>query len=325
MGGDLGPRAVFLACEMALLEFPFLKIIAFGTLEAESLLPPSLKNHVGFLWVLTPEAISANLKPTEILRKRQSSMWQAVQLLASGGADACVSGGNTGALMVCGKRQLGMLPGIERPAICQQWPTRTGHTWVLDLGANLDVTAPLLAQFARMGAVLAGGENPKVALLNIGIEDNKGGSRLSEAAALISQEPQMRYLGFIEANHLLDGDVDVVVTDGFAGNVALKASEGAALFLVEQLKAAFLATWYGRLIGQLAKPVLLKWRTQFDPGRYNGASFLGLSKTLIKSHGSADASAFLSAIRVAVEQTELSLPALMAARFAGTTPINDRE
>ena len=209
-----------------------------------------------------------------------------------------------------------MIEGIERPAICQRWPTRKGLTYMLDLGANIEVSPEQLLQFARMGGVLTGEACPKVAVLNIGTEDNKGGAILSKAAELIGADKQLNFVGFIEANHLLDGDVNVIVTDGFTGNIALKASEGAAVFLVEQLKNAFLGTWYGKLIGQLAKPVLLKWRTQFDPGRYNGASFLGLSKPLIKSHGGADASAIYSAIKVAVEQTESRLPELLAARFS---------
>lgn len=315
MGGDLGPHAVFSACERALQDFPFLEISAFGTAQAAAFIPLSLQNNARFDWQPAHETFSAELKPTEILRYKQSSLWLAVAHLAAEKADACVSGGSTGALMVAGKRLLGMVPGIDRPAICQRWPTRKGQTHMLDLGANLDASPELLLQFAQMGSVLSEIARPKVALLNIGTESNKGGSLLAQAAALIGQDEELAFAGFIEANHLLDGDVDIVVTDGFSGNVALKASEGAAIFLIEQLKAAFLGSWYGKLVGQLAKPVLLKWRTQFDPSRYNGATFLGLSKPLIKSHGSADAQAFYNAIRVAVEQTEHKLPALLAARF----------
>ena len=315
MGGDLGPHAVFSACEKALLDFPFLEISAFGTAQATECIPLSLQENARFDWQQAHETFSAELKPTDILRHKQSSLWLAVEHLALEKADACVSGGSTGALMVAGKRLLGMVPGIDRPAICQRWPTRKGQTYMLDLGANLDVSPELLLQFAQMGSVLSEVAKPKVALLNIGTESNKGGSLLAQAAALIGQDEALLFAGFIEANHLLDGDVDIVVTDGFTGNVALKASEGAAMFLIEQLKAAFMGSWYGKLVGQLAKPVLLKWRTQFDPGRYNGASFLGLSRPLIKSHGSADAQAFYNAIRVAVAQTEHKLPALLAARF----------
>ncbi len=315
MGGDLGPRAVFHACEKALNTFPFLEILAFGTAEAASLLPAALVQHARMRWYEAATAIDPGIKPTEVLRRQDSSLWLAVQSLSEGRADACVSGGNTGALMVAGKRLLGMLPGIERPAICQQWPTRKGRTWVLDLGANIEASPSLLVQFARMGALLAGEAKPRVALLNIGTEPNKGGDLLSQTADLLAAESAMHYTGYIEASQLLNGDVDVVVTDGFTGNIALKASEGAAVFLVEQLRAAFSATWYGKLVGQLAKPVLLKWRTQFDPARYNGASFLGLSRPLIKSHGSADGDAIFNAIAVAVAQTEHRLPELLAAQF----------
>lgn len=319
MGGDLGPRAVFHACEKALHIHPSLELLLFGTPDAEHYFKPSLAQHPRCQWFSAETEIAPSLKPTEVLRHRSSSMWLAVQALADGRAQACVSGGNTGALMVAGKRLLGMVPGIERPAICQQWPTRRGRTWVLDLGANLEVSPALLVQFARMGAVLAGSNSPRVALLNIGTEANKGGDLLSNAAAQLAQESAITYAGYVEASHLLDGDVDVVVTDGFTGNVALKASEGAAVFLVEQLRAAFTASWYGKLVGQLAKPVLLKWRKQFDPARYNGASFLGLARPLIKSHGSADSSAFLNAIDVAVQQAQQDLPGQLAVRFAADT------
>lgn len=316
MGGDLGPRAVFHACEKALARFPSLELLLVGTANALSQLPSSLQAHERCSWQTAGSEIAPSLKPTEVLRRRDSSMWLAVQTLSEGKAQACVSGGNTGALMVAGKRLLGMLPGIERPAICQRWPTRQGQTWVLDLGANIDASPTLLRQFARMGAVVSASGKPRVALLNIGTEENKGGELLSGAAALLRQERKLEYVGFLEPNHLLDGSVDVVVTDGFTGNVALKASEGAAVFLVEQLRAAFSATWYGKLVGQLAKPVLLKWRKKFDPARYNGASFLGLSKPLIKSHGSADSAAFYNAIVVAIQQAEQGLPARLVASIA---------
>ncbi|UTA49655.1 phosphate acyltransferase PlsX [Simiduia sp. 21SJ11W-1] len=315
MGGDLGPRAVFLACEKALSRFPSLELLLVGTSHGQSLLPANLRTHTRCDWLMADAEISPALKPTEVLRQRKSSMWLAVESLALGHSVACVSGGNTGALMVAGKRLLGMLPGVERPAICQRWPTRQGQTWVLDLGANIEASPLLLVQFARMGAVVSGAASPRVALLNIGTEPNKGGELLSGAAKLLGELQSLQYAGFIEPNHMLDGNVDVVVTDGFTGNIALKASEGAAVFLVEQLRAAFSATWYGKLVGQLAKPVLLKWRKKFDPARYNGASFLGLTRPLIKSHGSADSAAFFNAICVAIQQAEQGLPAKLVANL----------
>ena len=180
MGGDLGPHAVFSACERALQDFPFLEISAFGTAQAAAFIPLSLQNNARFDWQPAHETFSAELKPTEILRYKQSSLWLAVAHLAAEKADACVSGGSTGALMVAGKRLLGMVPGIDRPAICQRWPTRKGQTHMLDLGANLDASPELLLQFAQMGSVLSEIARPKVALLNIGTESNKGGSLLAQ-------------------------------------------------------------------------------------------------------------------------------------------------
>lgn len=316
MGGDLGPRAVFRACEISLDRFPHLHLTLFFAADALTHLPVSLNSHERVQLVPDCEALDPNLKPTDILRHKNASLWRAVEAVQRQQADACVSAGNTGALMVAGKRLLGMLPGIERPAICQRWPTRKGHTLVLDLGANVEVSPAQLCQFARMACVLSPAPDPAVALLNIGLEANKGGSAIQAAADALSQAQQFRYVGFIEANQLLDGDVDVVVTDGFTGNVALKASEGAALFLVEQLKAAFTSSWYGKLVGQLAKPVLLKWRTRFDPARYNGASFLGLSGQLVKSHGAADATSFANAVSVAVEQAERGFNTALARHFS---------
>lgn len=316
MGGDLGPRAVFRACEISLAQHPHLHITLFLAPEAVPLLSDPLRGHERLHQIPDCSAFESDLKPTDILRHKNASLWRAVESVKLGQTDACVSAGNTGALMVAGKRLLGMLPGIERPAICQRWPTRKGHTLVLDLGANVDATPAQLCQFARMASVLSPAPAPSVVLLNIGLEANKGGEAIRAAAEALSREPKIHYRGFIEANQILDGDVDVVVTDGFTGNVALKASEGAALFLIEQLRAAFTSTWYGKLVGQLAKPVLLKWRTRFDPARYNGASFLGLSGQLIKSHGSADAAAFANAISVAIAQAECGFSAVLAQHFS---------
>lgn len=316
MGGDLGPRAAFCACEIALSANPALSILLSATDTALAQLPGSLKHHSRLELLVAREAFGPELKPTEILRHKQSSLWLAVQSVAEARVAACVSAGNTGALMVAGKKLLGMLPGIERPAICQRWPTYKGHTLVLDMGANVEVTARQIGQFARMGSVMSPVAQARVALLNIGTEINKGGELIRARAEQLRQLPFINYVGFIEPDQIVSGDVEVVVTDGFTGNVALKASEGAARFLTDQLRAAFGASWYGRIVGQLAKPVLLKWRTRFDPDRYNGASFLGLAGQLVKSHGSADAKAFAHAIAVAAEQADSGLAAALAAHFS---------
>lgn len=234
--------------------------------------------------------------------KKDSSMRVAINLIKDGEADAAVSAGNTGALMATGRFVLRMLPGIDRPAICTAIPAVNGHTYMLDLGANIDSSAQHLYQFAVMGTELVraidGNQNPRLGLLNIGQEDMKGNEQVKAAHDLI-KGGDFNYIGFVEGGDVYHGDVDVIVCDGFVGNVALKSSEGVAKMLSEELKNSYTKNLYTKLAALVSLPVLREFRHRFDHRRYNGASFLGLKGIVIKSHGSADRVAFANAINIA--------------------------
>jgi glycerol-3-phosphate acyltransferase PlsX len=235
----------------------------------------------------------------------------AINLVKQGEADACVSAGNTGALMATARFVLKTLPGIDRPAICTAIPSVHGHTHVLDLGANVDSKAEHLLQFAVMGSVLVtavdGIEAPRVGLLNIGEEDIKGNEQVKEAATLLSASG-LNYIGFVEGDSIFLEDVDVVVCDGFVGNVALKTTEGVARLIRHFLTAEFQRNLLTRLAGVAAWPVLRGFSHKIDPRRYNGASLLGLQGIAIKSHGGADALAFANAIQIAVLEVAKAVP-----------------
>ncbi|AHE98165.1 phosphate acyltransferase PlsX [Thioalkalivibrio paradoxus] len=250
--------------------------------------------------------------PAVALRnKKDSSMRRAIDLVKQGGAQACVSAGNTGALMATARYVLKTLAGIDRPAIATALPSLFGHTHMLDLGANVDVEAAHLYQFAVMGSVLVTAidrnETPRVGLLNIGSEAIKGNDRVREAAHLLERS-SLNYIGFVEGNDVYCSDVDVVVCDGFVGNVALKTSEGVARMISENIRSEFKRSWLTRLRGLAALPVLNRFRSRIDPRHYNGASLLGLQGIVIKSHGGADALAFQNAIRIARKEAEANVP-----------------
>jgi glycerol-3-phosphate acyltransferase PlsX len=249
---------------------------------------------------------------TALRRQQDSSMWQALSLVQSGGADACVSAGNTGALMAMSKYLLKTFPGIDRPAICKSMPVALGRSYMLDLGANLSCTPEQLHQFALMGSVLAAsagaGAKPRVALLNVGVESGKGTRTIQAADALISADERLNYAGFIEANAIYRGDVEVIVCDGFAGNVALKASEGVAQLIAQKVTASFSRHWYYRLLSLSLRPLLRNLQRELNPDSYNGACFLGLRHVVVKSHGGADANGFGQALMVAQEQVQQDVP-----------------
>ena len=252
------------------------------------------------------EIVGMDEQPALALRsKKDSSIRIAVDLVKSGDALACVSAGNTGALMAISRFVLKTLPGIDRPAIAGILPTRTGHTYMLDLGANVDCTAEHLLQFGIMGAELVGSverkERPSVGLLNIGEEDIKGNDVVKQAAELL-RASGLNFHGNVEGNDIYKGTTDVVVCDGFVGNVALKASEGLAQMLATYLREEFSRNLYTRLAGLLAIPVISAFKRRVDHRRYNGASLLGLRGIVIKSHGAADEYAFGFAIQRAVEE-----------------------
>jgi glycerol-3-phosphate acyltransferase PlsX len=250
--------------------------------------------------------------------KKDSSMRVAIDLVKTGDAGACVSAGNTGALMATSRFVLKMLPGIDRPAICTSLPTMTSHTWMLDLGANIDCNAEHLLQFALMGSVLAdavdNNHRPRIGLLNIGEEEIKGNEQVKEAARLLSGSA-LNYSGYAEGDDIYKGNFDVIVCDGFVGNISLKTSEGVARMIAHFIRQEFTRNLLTRFAAMIAMPVLRSFRKKIDPRRYNGASLLGLRGIVIKSHGSADVLSYANAIKVAVVEVRESVPERISSRL----------
>lgn len=258
------------------------------------------------------EVVQMSEPPIDALRKKKdSSMRVAINLVKDGSADACVSSGNTGALMATAKFVLKTLPGIDRPAFITELPAKGGSLHMLDLGANTQASASQLFQYAMMGSIvssdIAGIDRPRIALLNIGEEDIKGNDTIREAAALL-KESALNYVGFIEGNDLFSGMADVVVTDGFTGNVALKTIEGAVGLVHHFLRRAFTRNWFSKLQAILASAVLKSLAEEMDSRNYNGATLVGLNGIVIKSHGGADAVAFQHAIDTAIVEVRKQLP-----------------
>lgn len=321
MGGDHGPSEIVPAAQSVLQEFPDLELILVGREpELQSCLQQTRFLLNGRLRVVhAPEVVEMHELPAAALRnKKQSSMRLAIELVKDGSANACVSAGNTGALMALARYILKMLPGVDRPAICTTMPGLHGHTHLLDLGANVNPNSEQLFQFAVMGSELASAvENvsePSVALLNVGAEEIKGNDIVKQAALLLSQS-YLNYVGFVEGNDIYSGKVDVIVCDGFSGNIALKASEGVAEFLSYHVKAEFEKSVYGRMAAIISMPILRAVRRKIDPRRYNGASLLGLRGIVVKSHGSADKISFAHAIEEAVHEVQKNVPERIASRL----------
>src|SRR5690625_1325322 len=303
MSGDYGPSVTVPAVLQALEEFPELSVILVGN---QKVLRGVLNKHKARLderLVLrhASEVVEMSEPPSRAMRaKKDSSMRVAADLVKEGRAMACVSAGNTGAFMAIARFVLKTLPGIDRPAIISAIPSVNGHTHMLDLGANAECSSEQLFQFSVMGSVLVsavnGIEEPKVGLLNIGEEEMKGNEVLRDAAELLNAS-DLNYIGFVEGNDIYTGDVDVVVCDGFVGNVALKASEGLASLVSQFMHEEFKRNLVSKFSGLCALPVLNRFRDRVDPRNYNGASLLGLQGVAIKSHGSADVIALKNAIR----------------------------
>ena len=321
MGGDFGPRNIVQASIACLLATPSLHLTLVGQ---SSLLEELIARHSGVdrsrLHVVhASEIITMDERPSQALRgKPDSSMRVALGLLADGKAHACVSAGNTGALMALSRFVLKTLPGIDRPAMVAAIPTERGYCQLLDLGANVDCTAEHLYQFAVMGSVAAealGVVRPRVALLNVGTEDIKGNQQVKLAASLLQAAPGLNYIGFVEGDGLYRGEADVVVCDGFVGNVLLKSSEGLALMIGERIERLFRRNVLSRLVGLMARPVLGRLKADLAPARHNGASFLGLQGIVVKSHGSADAHGFQSAIQRALIEIQENLPQRLRGRL----------
>ncbi len=313
MGGDFGPQVTIPASLTCLKANQDLKIIIVGD-EAvlNELLAETLAQFKDRLFIHhASQQVGMDEKPQSALRsKKDSSMRVAINLVRDGQADACVSAGNTGALMAIARFVLKMIPGIDRPAIISTLPSIFGHTHILDLGANVDCTAEHLYQFAIMGEevvkAVEGIAAPKIGLLNIGEEDMKGNEQVKSAAKLL-EASSLNYIGYVEGNAINAGTekVDLIVTDGFVGNVALKSIEGAAKMIGTKLKQAFSKNIFTQLAGLAAYPVLKLFKQSIDPRMYNGASFIGLRGLVIKSHGGADTLAFQTAIHLAeVEITQ---------------------
>lgn len=312
MGGDHGPAVTVPASLDCLQNNPNLTLILVGD-EAllKKRLAQSLIKYDGRLFIQhASECVGMDESPSKALKnKKDSSMRVAINLVRDGRADACVSAGNTGALMATARFVLKMIPGIDRPAIISTLPSIFGHTHALDLGANVDCRAEHLFQFAVMGSEVVAAveniQNPTVGLLNIGEEEVKGNDQVKAAAKLLESSP-LNYIGYVEGDSLNAGNikVDLIVTDGFVGNVALKSIEGAAKMIGCSLKDAFGKNMLTKMAGSIAYPVLKTFKQHIDPRLYNGASFLGLRGLVIKSHGGADALAFKTAIRLAEIEVE---------------------
>jgi phosphate acyltransferase len=321
MGGDHGPSVIVPAALQVLKSYSTLRLILVGD---QNLLRASLKDHLNESRLIIHHAsqkVEMDEPPAQALRfKKDSSMRVAINLVKEGKADACVSAGNTGALMATARFVLKTLPGIDRPAIVSTFPTISGkNVRMLDLGANVDSSAENLFQFAIMGSTLASAvdniDKPKVCLLNIGEEDIKGNEQVKETAQLLSSSPHLNYSGYIEGNRIYNGDIDVVVCDGFVGNVALKSSEGIAVLIGKIIKQEFKRNWLTKLAALIALPVMKSVVKRIDPDRYNGATLVGLQGTVIKSHGGASTPAFVSAIKEAIVQADKNIPKLINSKI----------
>ncbi|MBY0423846.1 MAG: phosphate acyltransferase PlsX, partial [Parvularculaceae bacterium] len=309
MGGDLGPAAVIEGAKLAQTSGLDLDFLLFGdkaTLEplvAQFGLERSEIRHAEGVVAMTD-------KPAQVLRRgRDTSMWSAIGAVGDGSARAVVSCGNTGALMALSWKQLTMIDGVARPAITALWPTPRGRTVVLDVGANVEATDVELVHFAIMGEAffraLTGVAKPSVGLLNVGAEELKGHETIRSAARILREaDPEMGFQGFVEGDDISKGAVDVVVTDGFTGNVALKTAEGAARLVGVWLKETLTASIFTRIGALILRPALLRLKARMDPSSVNGGVFLGLNGIVVKSHGGADALGVKSAIEMAANLAE---------------------
>jgi glycerol-3-phosphate acyltransferase PlsX len=306
MGGDRAPEIVVDGAALARERHPKSRYIFFGD---EQRIKPLLDKHAELRKVSelrhAPDVIASNLKPSLALRQgRNSSMRLSIDAVAKGEASCIVSAGNTGALMATAKFVLKTLPGIDRPAIASVVPTKIGETVMLDMGANVECDAENLVQFALMGAIycraVLGISDPSIGLLNIGTEEMKGHDEIRAAAAILRERPiPGRFFGYVEGNHVPAGKVDVVVTDGFSGNIALKMLEGTAQLITFYMRQTFNSSPLAMLGYLLARGAMKKLKLRADPRRYNGAMFLGLQGVCVKSHGGTDAIGFANAMGVA--------------------------
>jgi len=321
MSGDHGLSETLPAAIASLNELAGLSLLLVGDEAA-------IKSHLGgelLRWgerlkvVHASQVVEMDDSPSKVLRsKRDSSMRVAIDQVKQGAAGACVSSGNTGALMAMAKFVLKTIPGVDRPAIISALPSHDGHTHVLDLGANIDSSAEHLLQFALMGSELVraidGIEHPKVGLLNVGEEEMKGNQQVKQAYQLLS-DSSLNFIGYVEGDDICMGDVDVVVTDGFVGNISLKSMEGITKLIVRSLKQCFNQNVLSKLAAVVAIPVLASFKRLFDVRKYNGASLIGLRGIVIKSHGGSDRIAIANAIKVAAIEIENDIPNKISERI----------
>ncbi|MCF6282313.1 MAG: phosphate acyltransferase PlsX [Candidatus Polarisedimenticolaceae bacterium] len=316
MGGDFGPSVVVPAACLFLKQHDDVSLILVGR---EDELRTHLESCGGSKRITihhASEMVEMDELPSKALRsKKDSSMRVSINLVKDGTANACVSAGNTGALMATSRFVLKMLPHIDRPAIITALPTSRGHTHMLDLGANVDCSAEHLFQFAVMSSELVASvehkKTPTVGLLNIGQEEIKGNEQVKCAHELLVKS-SLNYVGYVEGDDIYKGTVDIVICDGFVGNVALKCSEGVAKMISQFLKDGFKRNLFTKLAALFALPVLNRLKATIDPGNYNGATFIGLRGIVVKSHGGADVQAFCNAIGIAREEAHLDVPSRIA-------------
>ncbi len=314
MGGDFGPDVIIPAAAKILSRRDDLHIILVGNEDALRACANQHKIELNDRLTVhhASEVVEMHDEPALAMRKKKdSSMRVAINLVHEGTANAAVSAGNTGALMATARFVLKTLPGIDRPAICTTIPSLDGHTHMLDLGANVDCTAEHLFQFAVMGSVLSEAidnlPEPRVGLLNIGSEAMKGNAQVKAADEYLVDAP-LNYIGFVEGDDIYSNTVDVVVCDGFVGNISLKTAEGVAKLISQYMKEEFKRGLYSRIAALIALPVLRAFKKRIDPGAYNGASLLGLKGIVIKSHGGADINAYANAIEIALLEVRKSVP-----------------
>jgi glycerol-3-phosphate acyltransferase PlsX len=316
MGGDNGPHIIFPAALTALQQTPHLYFIFCGPLTVMSQwLNQQLPNIQARITLSDcPQIVTMDEAPTHALRhKKNSSMRRILDLVDKNEADACVSGGNTGALLCMAYYVLKTLPGIDRPALITLVPTiNNGKVYFLDLGANINCDSEVLFQYAVMGSVLAEQishiKQPRVALLNVGSEEIKGNDQVKQTARLLTDSQHINYIGYVEGNDIFSQKADVIVTDGFAGNIALKSWEGLVNFAIQEVKKASQHNLLSKIVAKIAMPLFRGIYLRMKPDQYNGASLIGLRGIVVKSHGNASSEAFLYAIREAIQQVEMQVP-----------------
>ncbi len=316
MGGDFGPEVVIPAAANALERHPDIRFIFYGLAgKVEPFLEKYPKLKAASVLHISETAVQMDDKPSQALRngRGKSTMWQAIEAVKNGEADVCVSAGNTGALMAMAKFCLRMMANIERPAIAAIWPTTRGESIVLDVGASIGADARQLIDYSVMGAGMARAlfeiKRPTVGLLNVGVEEVKGLDEIKEAGAALKATPLpgFEYKGFVEGDDIGKGTVDVVVTEGFTGNIALKTAEGTAKQIASYLRGAMSRTWMAKLGYIFAKGAFNRLREKMDPNKVNGGVFLGLNGVVIKSHGGASSEGFCSAIEVGYDMVRNGL------------------